>query len=93
MATLKICFCNQANIITNSVVVTGCKMRASEKRKVYDREYADTHDIYYVRKDNEYGIRWVVMEKDGWRGADVAVDHPKKKMPPHHTIAVYKFFK
>lgn len=90
MAHFRISFVNQANIIFEDIYVTGRKERISSIKKAYGVEEANRHDYYYVRKPNKYGIKWVIVDKDGWQGNDVAATG---KLPNYSKIRIIKMYK
>ncbi|MGN1218644.1 MAG: hypothetical protein ACI4TD_11845 [Phocaeicola sp.] len=90
MAHFRICFVNQAKIIFEDIYVTGRKERTSVIKKVYGAEEAKRNDYYYVRKPNKYGIKWVIVDKDGWQGDTVA---STGKLPNCAKICIYKMYK
>lgn len=90
MAHFRIGFVNQANVIFEDIYVTGRKERTSAIKKAYGAEEANRHDYYYVRKPNKYGIKWVIVDKDGWQGNDVAATG---KLPNYSKIRIIKMYK
>lgn len=90
MAHFRISFVNQANIIFEDIYVTGRKERTSAIKKAYGAEEANRHDYYYVRKPNKYGIKWVIVDKDGWQGNDVAATG---KLLNYSKIRIIKMYK
>lgn len=55
-----------------TITVTGRKIPVSNVRKYSGDEEAKRYDHYIVSKPNLYGIKWVVIDKEGNRRSDVA---------------------
>jgi len=66
MATLKIDYLKNVKgkglSVIKSICVVGRKMSYADKKRNYGKGYANTHEIYYVAKPNEMGIRWVMVD-------------------------------
>lgn len=90
MAHFRIGFVNQANVIFEDIYVTGRKERTSVIKKTYGVEEAKRYDYYYVRKPNKYGIKWVIIDKDGWQGNNFAATG---KLPNYAKTCIYKMYK
>lgn len=91
MATLNICLwknVTEAGSVCVGSITLRCK-RSSERelRSYYGKDH-DVEEMYYIRKPNEWGIKWVVLYKgrydNYWTTAGT------KSLPAHDFIRVHK---
>lgn len=91
MATLNICLYKNlqefGGKLVESITLRGKRSSERELRSYYGKDH-DVEEMYYIRKPNEWGIKWVVCYKGRydiyWTTAGT------KSLPDHDFIRVRK---
>jgi len=86
MAQFMIFFRNDDNKVIESVSVVGCKERDYVVARHSGKEEALRYDHYYVKKPNQYGIKWIVLPKGKSYGTTISADGKV----PSHNIDIHK---
>lgn len=72
MAQFKVRIINVINDNHEEILVTGCRESDASVKRNYGADEAANYDYYYVKKPNQFGIKWIIMDKGTIYGDVVA---------------------
>lgn len=72
MAQFRVRITDVINDNYEEILVTGCRESDASVKRIYGADEAANYDYYYVKKPNQFGIKWIIMDKGASYGDVVA---------------------